>query len=254
MIKEVCSVTSKKQPELHFSNSSPNSTEIPKLDAQTANQLLNNVFEACDMEPSTIPVEVLESWGNYKKPAFDLGKMISYVFIVILILLPLMFFHPNIAASRINVNSATDATYNIHIQTLLPVTNVSASLDGEPVALIENSQKEYTATLTKNGSLTITATTFNGQKTTRTYAVTHLDTDKPEFIQSYTQDDKVYLVVQDTFSGIDYENITGLTPLSYDESTGTIVFQIPEAPQTVTIPDHAGNELTLLISPVDTNK
>lgn len=103
----------KKQSDLHFSNPSLNSTEIPTLNTQTANQLLNNVFEACNMEPNSIPVEVLESWGNYKKPAFDFGKMISYIFILLLILLPLLFFQPNIAAKRINVDSATDATYNI---------------------------------------------------------------------------------------------------------------------------------------------
>lgn len=246
-------MTSKKSSDLHFSNSSLNSTEIPQLDAQTANQLLNNVFEACDMEPSSIPVEVLESWGNYKKPAFDFGKLVSYVFLVLLILLPLLFFHPNIATKRVNVESASDATYDIHIQTLLPVTNVSASLNDEPVALISKGSKEYTTTLTKNGTLTITAKTFNGQETTRTYEVTHLDTDKPEFIQSYTKDNQVYLVVQDTYSGINYAGITGLTPVSYDESTGTIVFDIPDQPQSVTIPDNAGNELTLLISPVDTN-
>lgn len=247
-------MTSKKTSDLHFSNSSLNSTEVPPLDAQTANQLLNNVFEACDMEPNSIPVEVLESWGNYKKPAFDIGRMISYVFIILLILLPLLFFHPNIAAKRVNVESASDATYDIHIQTLLPVSNVSASLNDEPVALIRKGSKEYTTTLTKNGTLTITAETFNGQKTTRTYEVTHLDTDKPDFIQSYTKDNLVYLVVQDTYSGINYAGITGLTPVSYDESTGTIVFQIPDTPQTVTIPDNAGNELTLLISPVNTNE
>ena len=246
-------MTSKKQSDLHFSNSSLNSAEIPPLDAQTANQLLNNVFEACDMEPSSIPVEVLESWGNYKKPAFDLGKFISYTFIVLLILLPLLFFHPNISAKRVNVESATDATYNISVETLLPVNNVNATLNGEPVALIEKGSKEYTTTLTKNGTLTITATTFNGQKATRTYEVTHLDTEKPKFIQSYTKDNQVYLVVQDTFSGINYAGITGLTPVSYDESTCTIVFQIPDSPQSVTIPDNAGNELTLLISPVDKN-
>lgn len=246
-------MTSKKQSELHFSNPSLNNAEIPPLDAQTANQLLSNVFEACDMEPSSIPVEVLESWGNYKKPAFDLGKMISYIFVILLILLPLLFFHPNISAKRVNVESAKDASYDITVQTLLPVDNVSAELDGEPVALIEKGAKEYTTTLTKNGTLTITATTFNGQKTTRTYEVTHLDTDKPQFIQSYTKDNLVYLVVQDTFSGINYAGITGLTPVSYDENTGTIVFQIPDSPQSVTIPDNAGNELTLLISPVDAN-
>ena len=245
-------MTNKKQSDLHFSNPSLNNAEIPKLDAQTANQLLSNVFEACDMEPSSIPVEVLESWGNYKKPAFDLGKFISYTFIVLLILLPLLFFHPNISAKRVNVDSTTDAVYNITVQTLLPVNNVSASLDGEPIALINEGSKEYTTTLKKNGTLTITATTFNGQKTTRTYEVTHLDTDKPQFIQSYTKDNQVYLVVQDTYSGINYSGITGMTPVSYDESTGTIVFQIPDSPQTVTIPDNAGNELTLLISPVDT--
>lgn len=246
-------MTNKKQSDLHFSNPSLNSTEIPELDTQTANQLLNNVFEACNMEPSNIPVEVLESWGNYKKPAFDFGKMISFTFILLLILLPLLFFHPNISAKRINVDSATDATYNISVQTLLPVKSVSAALDGEPVTLIAKSAKEYTVALTKNGTLTITAKTFNGQKTTRTYEVTHLDTDKPVFIRSYTQDNQVFLIVQDTFSGINYAGITGLTPVSYDESTSTIIFPIPAEPQSVTIPDNAGNELTLLISPVDTN-
>ena len=243
----------KKQSDLHFSNPSLNSTEIPTLDTQTANQLLNNVFEACNMEPNSIPVEVLESWGNYKKPAFDFGKMISYIFILLLILLPLLFFHPNISAKRINVDSATDAIYNISVQTLLPVKSVSATLDGEPVALIGKNSKEYTASLTKNGTLTIIAKSFNGQETCHSYEVTHLDTDKPVFIHSYTQGNQVFLVVQDTFSGINYAGITGLTPTSYDESTGTIAFDIPVEPQSVTIPDNAGNELTLLISPVSTN-
>ena len=179
--------------------------------------------------------------------------MISYIFILLLILLPLLFFQPNIAAKRINVDSATGATYNISVQTFLPVKSVSATLDGEPVALICKNSKEYTASLTKNGTLTIIAKSFNGQKTCQSYEVTHLDTDKPVFIQSYTQEHQVFLVVQDTYSGINYAGITGLTPTSYDESTGTIAFDIPVEPQSVTIPDNAGNELTLLISPVSTN-
>lgn len=42
----------------HPDNSSLNNTEhtdIPELDTQTANQLLGNVFAACDMEPSVVP-------------------------------------------------------------------------------------------------------------------------------------------------------------------------------------------------------
>ena len=82
----------------HPDNSSLNNTEhtdIPELDTQTANQLLDNVFAACNMEPSVVPVEVLESWGNYKKHGFNLGRTLAYIFLIVLILLPLMFFRPD---------------------------------------------------------------------------------------------------------------------------------------------------------------
>lgn len=83
-------MTDKNQSNFSFSNSSLDNTEIPKLDNQTANQLLNNVFEACNMKPSNIPIEVLESWGNYKKTAFDFGKIIIYIFLAILVIFPIL--------------------------------------------------------------------------------------------------------------------------------------------------------------------
>ena len=42
-----------------------------------------------------------------------------------------------------------------------------------------------------------------------------------------------------------------ITDQSY--KTGMIVYPVPDAPVTVTIPDNAGNELVLLLSPVDNN-
>ena len=97
----------------------------------------------------------------------------------------------------------------------------------------------------------ITVRSFNGQIATRTYKVSHLDTDKPDLIRSYSQNGLVYLEVLDAFSGINYDKIMGLTPESYDTATGTIVFKIPDTPTTLTIPDNTGNELTLLLSPVN---
>lgn len=228
-----------------------NDTEIPSLDAQTANQLLNNVFTACDMTPSVIPVETLEFWGNYKKSSFNLGRFIAYIFTILLLLLPLMFFKPTIIAKRTNIESSSDAVYDIRIKTLLPVSRVSAELNGTPVALSKESSRKYIAKLTENGSMMITVQLFNGQIVTRTYKVSHLDTDKPDLIRSYSQNGLVYLEVLDAFSGINYDKIMGLTPESYDTATGTIVFKIPDTPTTLTIPDNAGNELTLLLSPVN---
>ena len=228
-----------------------NNAEIPTLDTQTANQLLNNVFNACDMDPSSIPVEVLESWGNYKKPSFSLGRFFAYIFTILLVLLPLMFIHPTIIAERKNVKSATNAVYDIELKTLLRIRDASADLDGRPIALTKTGSHSYSAEITQNGTLTITAASVNGQTVTRTYQVSHLDTDKPELVNSYSQDGIVYLEILDTFSGIDYDHITGITPESVNTDTGVIAFRIPDNPTTVTIPDNAGNELTLLLSPVN---
>ena len=150
----------------HPDNSSLNNTEhtdIPELDTQTANQLLDNVFAACDMEPSVVPVEVLESWGNYKKHGFNLGRTLAYIFLIVLILLPLMFFRPSIIAERTDVKSASDAIYNIHIKTLLPLHSVSATINGTPVRLQEEGSKEFKAAISDNGTLKIKAVSFNGQ-------------------------------------------------------------------------------------------
>ena len=142
----------------HPDNSSLNNTEhtdIPELDTQTANQLLDNVFAACDMGPSVVPVEVLESWGNYKKHGFNLGRTLAYIFLIVLILLPLMFFRPSIIAERTDVKSASDAIYSIHIKTLLPLHSVSATINGTPVRLQEEGSKEFKAAISDNGTLKI---------------------------------------------------------------------------------------------------
>ncbi len=226
-----------------------NEPEIPELDAKTANQLLNNVLSSCEMKPNLIPVETLEQWGNYKKPAFNIGRAISYIFTVILILLPLLFFTPTIVAERTNVTVASSAEYDIHIKTLIPIGKVTAKLDGVPVGISEKGNHEYIVDVENNGTLVITATAINGQKVSRTCEVTHIDKDKPELKDFYSKDGKVYLTVIDAFSGIDYNHISGLTPESYNSDSGLIVFAIPKTPSQVVIPDMSGNELTLLLSP-----
>ena len=162
-----------------------------------------------------------------------------------------MFIHPTIIAERKNVKSATNAVYDIELKTLLPIRDASADLDGRPIALTKTGSHSYSAEITQNGTLTITAASVNGQTVTRTYQVSHLDTDKPELVNSYSQDGIVYLEILDTFSGIDYDHITGIAPESVNTDTGVIAFRIPDNPTTVTIPDNAGNELTLLLSPVN---
>ncbi len=236
--------------ELDLHASSFDNTDIPALDPKTANQLLNNVFNACDMEPSTIPVEVLEDWGNYKKTTFGFGRTLAYLCTLLLILTPLLLIKPTIIAERTKVDSAQSAVYNIRVKTLLPIREVTADLDGHPVALTKKDTHTYTAEVTSNGTLTIHAEGMNAQTSLRSYKVSSLDTEKPKLLDSYSRHGVVYLDVSDTYSGINYDAISGLVPKSINKKTGTISFTIPKQPTTIKIPDNAGNELELLLSPV----
>lgn len=234
----------------YYNNMSFDNTDIPALDSKTANQLLNNVFNACDMEPSTIPVEVLKDWGNYKKTTFGFGRTLAYLCTLLLILMPLLFIKPTIIAERTKVDSAQSAVYNIRVKTLLPIREVTADLDGHPVALTKKDTHTYTAEVTSNGTLTIHAEGMNAQTSLRSYKVSSLDTEKPKLLDSYSRHGVVYLDVSDTYSGINYDAISGLVPKSINKKTGTISFMIPKQPTTIKIPDNAGNELELLLSPV----
>ena len=58
-------------------NTSPD--PMHTLDHHAANGLLNNIYAACDLSPSTVPVEVLEGWSNYKKSKNRIDRKITYV-------------------------------------------------------------------------------------------------------------------------------------------------------------------------------
>ena len=244
--------------ESTLDNTNTNPDKIPELDSETANQLLNNIFAECEVVPNAIPLETLESWGNFKKTEFRLGRVISYVVLVILVLLPLLFFRPTIIAQRTNVDSTDNAVYEIQVRTLLPVDGVSATIDGTPVSLEKVNSKNYMVAIPQNGTLLIKATSINGQYSVKKYEVTHLDMNKPELVRSYTENGYINIVVRDTYSGIDYDGITGtgsdgntVEPESVDKDNETITFKIPSQPVNILIPDNSGNTLEILISPTE---
>lgn len=232
--------------------------EIPPLDSMTANQVLNNVFVACDRPLSKIPVETLEEWGNYKSNDFRICRRVAYVILAVLIFLPLMFFHPTIIAERTNVNLSDAATFEVSVQSLLPVDGFSATLDGTPLNTERVDSKHYYVTVPENGTLKIKAVSLNGQSTENTYEVTHIDTDKPQLSDYYVEGNYVYLIILDTYSGVDYSSISASTssgdavaPVSVDAESGTIVFDIPSQPVTVSVSDMSGNKLEILLSPTE---
>ena len=47
-----------------------------QLDPQVASQMLSNIFDACDIEQNSVPLEVLTSYSNYRKERFLFQKFV----------------------------------------------------------------------------------------------------------------------------------------------------------------------------------
>ena len=53
-----------------------NKMDVPPLSKEVADQMLSNVFEACDFEPNRVPLEVLQSYSHYRRERHILQKCI----------------------------------------------------------------------------------------------------------------------------------------------------------------------------------
>ena len=231
-------------------------TSACELDPERAGRILTSVFASCGKPPSAVPVRTFMEWGNYTKHSFRAGKALCFAALAAMALLPLCFLHPEIYAVRTNIDSTQHAAYTITVNSLLPVTDVSAELDGSTVPLQKNSGTSYSAELDGNGTLLLSAVSVNGQTSSVEYNVNYIDSEKPELVNYYTKNGLVCIVVKDSYSGIDFSGITAkdasgasVSPVSCDKDTETITFSIPSSSVRVSIPDNAGNILVLVISP-----
>ena len=66
------------------------STE-PQLDLDDASKILENIFAANQVEPNTIPLDVLTAYSNYRKERFSLQRTVLVVVMVLFLLLPFLF-------------------------------------------------------------------------------------------------------------------------------------------------------------------
>lgn len=231
---------------------------IPALDEQFAKQMLENIFEACDMEPNTIPLEVLSSYSNYRRERFALQKLILIIMMVLFFLLPVLFIAPKVSIQETTTDTSTDPIYEVNVSSVFPpVSRVTATIDGRNVPVYETGTRQYSIKPTVNGSMTITVVLSNRQYVSEQVEVTGIDRTAPVLVSNETRNGQLLLYLQDEEggSGIDYENIyaadgTGnqLRPVSWDEETGCVVFDYPASSLNIFVPDHAGNTLQLILT------
>ena len=70
--------------------------KVKPITQATASQMLANVFDACGAEPNTVPLEVLESYSNYRRERYALQRSVLAILLALFLLMPILFLTPEV--------------------------------------------------------------------------------------------------------------------------------------------------------------
>lgn len=154
----------------------------------------------------------------------------------------------------------TTTTMELKIKSLLPIKEMTVTLDGNAVELTKTASKTYTATLGSNRTVKVSLTAFNGMKNIFSEQVNVLDDTPPSIKDSIIEDGVLSFRLEDTQSGVNYDTIYAydddtpeILPLSIDRSTGLITFDMQKENLTICVKDLIGNEARVTITPEGEN-
>ncbi|MBQ0005014.1 MAG: hypothetical protein KBS68_04035 [Clostridiales bacterium] len=223
------------------------------LSPEVSDQMLQNILDACDMEPNMVPLDELESYNNYRSDRLRIYKAMMIAIIVMFLMVPLLFVPPEIKA--VTQTGSDKPSYGVETSSLLPVKTVTATIDGRNIPVYENQAGIYSIVPDKKGTLVITVTAINGQYVNKKISVTDVDNAAPTVDEYSLENNNLSLRISDKISGVDFDTIVIIRedgkesrPLSIDETTGTVVFSYTGGNVTLSVKDKAGNELRLLLT------
>jgi len=227
--------------------------ETNMLETELADQMLQNVFDICKVEPYSVPLEDLESYSNYRKDKFRLQKFILVLIFILFLATPLLFMAPEIQVIDAPSDKSNDCT--IRVDSFLPITSVTATVNGNNVPVYETEPRVYSIQPDYNGEMLVTVTAVNHQYVQEFFNVKNVDKDSPTLISHKKVGNEIQLYVKDADSGIAYKEVYAsnssgdiIKPKSYDSSKGLIVFSYPKKSVNVFIPDKNGNVLQLVLT------
>lgn len=226
----------------------------PELNLDQADKILANVFEANDVEPNSIPLEILTSYSNYRRERFSLQRMVILIILVLFFMLPFLFIPSDFVIQPAAATNATNPTFTLEVTSPMLIKRVNASIDGRNIPVYEMDSHIYSIEPMVNGRMAVTVTLMNNQTTTQYIEVNNIDLEAPVILSSDVDHENVYLYLSDAGTGIDYEHIEGLKgdgssikPTSYDKKTGCVTFAYPKDTLNIIIPDFAENKLQLVL-------
>ncbi len=230
-------------------------SSVPMPTEDEVEQVIYNVLVSCGRSPNLIPVSNLSKWANCTRRRFLMPRLVCAVVLLLLLLLPLEYIRPAVSVERVAWDYS-EAVYDVTVHNLLSTVSVSFALDGERLSYEPLSSSVYRVTIKRNGRLSASALSINGQAASAAVDVYFIDTDRPELLGSSYDEDYIYIEVMDSYSGIDLEHISCLSsgaPYPFEVALGgdgVCRITLPRADVSIDllIPDLVGNVLQLSVS------
>ena len=229
-----------------------NPNELP---IETADQLLQNVFDTCGYERNNVPLDALMSYSNYRQERYTLQKLGITIALALFILLPFLFISANIYVAIRNEGTESNPTYQVSVDSSIPIKQIVATIDGRTVPITEVGSHEFTIQPGTNGDMSIFVTLINEQETSTAVSVVEVDSTPPILLSTDIHTDSISLRVMDEESGVDFDRVVvtddegGEWGFFCDAEKGCIVVSYPSRAVKVSVPDKRGNVLTLRLNP-----
>jgi len=228
---------------------------VPMPTDDEVEQVIYNVLVSCGRSPNLIPVSNLSAWANCTRRRFLFPRILCAAVLLLLLLLPLGYVRPTVSIERVG-GDYSEAVYDVTIHNPLSTVSVSFTLDGEPLRYELLSSSLYRLTIERNGLLSASALSINGQAASANVDVYFIDTDRPELVGSSYDEEHIYIEVIDSYSGVDLAHISCLSsgvPYPFEVALGddgVCRLTLPRADVSldIIIPDLVGNVLRLSVS------
>ena len=232
-----------------------NDNPIPPLSREVADQMLSNVFEACDFEPNRVPLEVLQSYSHYRRERHILQKCIIVLVALLFLMLPVLFITANVEVGWVEGTPPGSPIVQVIAKSIIPVESVTASLGEYTLDVYQVSDGIYQVHPKANGTLMVTVTLTNKQFTEHKIEVTGVDVEPPILVGSQLVDDELEIFFSDDMSAIDFSTVYAVDtkgqvvyPLRHDSDALSVTFAYPDSHLNIFVSDSCVNTLHLVLT------
>lgn len=151
-----------------------NTNEIPEITMELAEKTLENVFNACNIEPNKTPISKLREEQKYTMRFHQSIIYLSVFALVFLLLSPLAFIRPYLEISTGSIDQ-NKITMKIETSKTIPASSVQATINGAPIIVTKISDSLYLTEITENGEFKAIVTGLNFQTSYKTATISNLD-------------------------------------------------------------------------------